>query len=660
MEYFCRDLLLSFRYKWSILFSVISALLIAFLWGISIWTIYPFVEVIFQGKTLHGWVEGRITQASAEVSRLETEIAGLKLQSNGSSPAEQERLAKEVALRADSMEVHQKTRGFYEWLQPIMKRWCPTTPFGSLVLIVIFLVVATVIKGICLVVNVYLVSRVANATTTDLRRMFFRTMLKMDQRQIDRYGASNLMTMLTHNVTLVQAGLMGIYGKSIREPLKIVACLVAACMISWQLLVLSLLIAPVGSFLVHYLSRRMKQAVGREIEGYGTIFQTLMETLNGIKIVKIFNRQRTHRSRFKRNVSGLYRASMRIAFYDSLLRPVTELVGILIVAVAMLCGAYLVLNQQTHLFGLPISRTPLSASQMFTFFAMLAGVADPARKLTDIYNVLVRGVMGSKMLYETFGARQEVATPPVPKPMPLHQQGLRFENVTFGYNPGAPVVHGLNFEIPFGQTVGLAGANGSGKSTILNLIARFYDPDQGNIFVDGVNLRDVRPRQLHKQIGVVPQDPILFSGTVEMNIRYGDINASDEDVRRAAELAQVTAFIHELPGGFQAQVGDWGSCLSGGQRQRVALARAILSNPRILILDEPTSQVDMPTENLLQTTLRDFLRDRTVILVTHRSSTLAIADRVIFLEGGRVIEDVPSTTLDFNSPRFSNLHAKAA
>lgn len=660
MKHFWKAILLSLRYKWSLLFSVVNAMLIAALWGLSIWTIYPFVEVIFQGKTLHDWVDARVVQASTETHRLETEIATLRQQPATAPPDKQVDSAREIRLRQDTIQLHQKSIQFYHTLRPYMDRWLPRTPFGSLVLTVVFLVAATILKGICLVLNTYLVCRVANATTADLRRTFFRAMLRMDQRKIDSIGTSNLMTMLTHNVQLVQQGLAGIYGKSIREPLKIVACLVGACLISWQLLVISLLIAPLGSFFVHFLSKRMKQAVGREIEGMGTIFQTLMETLNGIKVVRIFTRQRTHSCRFKQNVSGLYRAEMKIAVYDSLIRPVTELAGILVVAVAMLCGAYLVLNHQTHLFGLRISRDPLSAAKMFVFFAMLAGIADPARKLTDIYNVLIRAAMGSDILFTAFEAPHEVGVPAVPRQLPAHRQSLRFENVTFGYHPESPVLHNISLEIPHGQTVALVGANGSGKSSFMNLVARFYDPQQGRVLLDGVDLREVRPRQLCKQLGIVPQDPFLFNGTIEMNIRYGNVDASDEEVRRAAELAQVTSFLRDLPQGLQTQVGDWGNFLSGGQRQRVALARAILSDPQILILDEPTSQVDIPTEKLLHETLRDYLSRRTVLLVTHRVSTLVMADRVIFLEGGRIVEDVCGSNLDLTCPRLALLHAKAA
>lgn len=645
MKYLLKAILLSFRYKWTILLSVVSALLIAFVWGASISTVYPVVEVVFEGKTIRTWIDEAIAAADAEAERLQGEIEGLRLQQKEADPEQRGLLSTRIALGQSHLEMHQKKREYYSSLQPAVERWAPHTPFGTLVLVIVLLLAATIVKGVCLVLQVVLVARIAAATVMDMRRTFFRQVLRMDQSKIDRIGTNRLMTMFSHNVGLVQAGLRGIYGKSIREPLKMLACLSVACVISWPLLLLSLLIAPFAAYLIHYLAQRMKQAAGREMQGFSAVFQTLLETLGGLKLVKIFTRQRKERRRFKGNARSLYKMAVRIAFYDSLIRPITELTGIITIAVAILGGAYLVLNRETHLFGLRMSARPLSAAEMFTFFAMLAGTADPARKLSDIYNSLVRAAMASKALFTTFEIPPSIAAPANPKRAPRHKKSIRVEDVTFGYDPRVPVLHQINLEIPFGQTIALVGANGSGKSTIANLIARFYDPQAGAVFLDNVNLRHMRPFQLHKQIGIVTQDPMLFRETIWANICYADPTATKRQVLRAAELAGVTDFIHDLPQEFETQVGDRGSALSGGQRQRVALARAILSNPRILILDEATSQVDRQTEAALRQSLKEFLRNRTTILVTHRLSTLALADRAVVMEAGRIVEDVPAAAL---------------
>jgi ATP-binding cassette subfamily B protein/subfamily B ATP-binding cassette protein MsbA len=351
---------------------------------------------------------------------------------------------------------------------------------------------------------------------------------------------------------------------------------------------------------------------------------------------------------------------VRIAFYDSLVRPVSELTAIAILATAVLGGAYLVLNQETHLLGLPMSSRPLSASELFTFFAMLGGIADPARKMSDIYNRLVRAVMASKMLFTAFEEPPKIVAPADVVRTPLHRKSIRIDNVTFGYAPDMPVLQNVSLEIPFGQTVALVGVNGSGKSTIANLLARFYDPQQGAIYLDDVDIRNLRPRRLRKQFAIVTQEPILFKGSVRDNICYARFEPTQPQVLRAAALAHVTDFLDELPRRLQSPVGDRGSFLSGGQRQRVALARAILADPRILILDEATSQLDAQTEEAVHESLREFLKNRTTILITHRLSTMMLAERVIVLRAGKVVEDRNVTDADRAANTLAALLAKAA
>jgi ATP-binding cassette subfamily B protein/subfamily B ATP-binding cassette protein MsbA len=640
--------------------SIVSALLVALFWGASISAVYPFVQVVFEGKTAETWLEDGVSKAEGESKRLRAEIVALQEKMEQAPADQRSLLSAQIAIRESKCGAHDKSRDFLMSIRPAIRRYAPQSPFGTLVLVIGLLLLATAIKGACLVLNTVLVSRIAAATATDLRRIFFRDILKMDQRKIDRLGVTQLMTMLSHNVGLVQTGLIALYGKSIREPLKMIACLVIACVISWPLLLVSLALAPLGACLIHLLAKRMRRSASGEMQGYTAIFQTLLDTLQGIKIVRIFCRQRAERDRFKNNARSLYRMSVRIAFYDSLIRPITELMAIVTLSTAMLCGAYLVLNQETHIFGIPMGLRPLTAVELFTFFAMLAGIADPARKLGDIYNVLVRAVFSSRALFTIIGHPPEIAAPAKPVRTPTHQNSIRFENVSFAYEPGVPVLKNIGFDIPFGQTVALVGVNGSGKSTIANLIARFYDPQQGNIFLDDVNLRLIRPRQLQRQIGIVTQDPLLFRGSVWANIRYADFSATEVQVHRAARMAGVTQFIPSLSHGFQTQVGDRGQMLSGGQRQRVALARAILSNPRILILDEATSQLDAETEDMVQHSIREFLQERTAILITHRLSTLALADRIIVLRQGCVVADVSTSQMEPGRQALANLLAKAA
>jgi ATP-binding cassette subfamily B protein/subfamily B ATP-binding cassette protein MsbA len=336
------------------------------------------------------------------------------------------------------------------------------------------------------------------------------------------------------------------------------------------------------------------------------------------------------------------------------------MLGILSISLATLAGAYLVLNEETRLFGLQICRRPMTASSLMMFYALLAGASDPARKMSEILNMLVRGGAACESLFKMFdeAGDRPVRYEPLAK-VPWHARHLKFDNVTFAFQGNHHVVKGVTLEIPFGQTLAIVGGNGAGKTTLINLLARFYDPQSGRILLDGVDLATLNPKKLRRQMAWVTQDSILFKGSVRQNILYGSRGCGEEQFLRAAALARVDQFVGQLPQGYATDVGDGGGRLSAGQRQRVALARAIVANPRILILDEATSQLDGQTELLVHDSLRDFLRERTTILVTHRPSSLKLAQRVVVLDHGRIVSDTPTSSAAESSPQFRALFAKA-
>ena len=268
MKYFWKAIQQSFRYKWTIVLSVLNAICIAGLWSASISTVYPFVEVVFEGKTVHTWLAEGIAASEAEIHRLQTEIAGLHQEFNQQTdPEKRGAITGQIAIREGHMALHEQNRQGKLGLKPYADRWGPHTPFGTLMVVIAVLILATALKGICLVLSVVLVARISSGTVVDLRRIFFREMLRMDQRTIDRLGTTNLMTMLSHNVNLVQAGLQSLYGRSLIEPFKMFACLACAFAISWQLLLVSLLLVPVGAYLIHFLGQRMRAPRVRKSRG---------------------------------------------------------------------------------------------------------------------------------------------------------------------------------------------------------------------------------------------------------------------------------------------------------------------------------------------------------------------------------------------------------
>ncbi len=660
MKHFLRALVLSLRYKWSITGAVICSMIVALLWSASITTVFPVVKSVFERKTFIQWIDGEIENSTTTGDELRKEVAELSASLARANPDERRSIESKIQQNQQYLESEQSAIDWYQKIRPLIVEYAPKTPFGTLVAAITWLVVATTLKGVFLVLGSILVARVANKTVMDMRRIYYRKALELDQIRIDRLGTSNMMTHLSHNMLMVSGALMMFYGKSIREPLKMISCLAVAAYISPRLLIISLFVVPFGAIVIHRVARGMKNATQREVEGMSDIFETLIETFSAIKTVRIFNQERSERNRFKRNSGMLYRMAVRMRFYDSLLRPISELLGILAVAVSILAGAYLVLNEKQALFGIHILDRSLNQAELLIFYAMLAGASDPARKMSEILNVLVRGGTACENLVQCYDVESKIQAPQNPTPIPAHQKSIKFENVFFAYMANQPVIKKLDLSIPYRQTLAIVGENGCGKSTLVNLLARFYDPHVGRILIDGVDIKDGNPKKLRRQIAWVTQDSTLFQGTVWENIAYGGRNPTDEEIQAAAELAQVDKFIDQLADGYETQVGESGYQLSAGQRQRVILARAILADPRIFVLDEATSQMDGHTEQLVQEALRPFIKSRTTIIITHRHSSIRLADRVIVMRDGRIVGDATPAEAAETSDQFKFLFSKSA
>jgi ATP-binding cassette subfamily B protein/subfamily B ATP-binding cassette protein MsbA len=639
---FGRVVRMAIRYKFTFAASIASALLVAVFWGANIGTVYPVVEVVFKDKSMHQWIDGKIDESrfavaskSAEVGRLRGQLAAAKR----GDPERQRNLQWELA-RSES-ELAAATKGFdrYQAAKPYINRYLPDTPFRTLVLVTVILVVGTVIKDVFLVVNNVLVARLSQRAVFDLRKLFYRRTLRMDLATFGEDGTADLMSRFTNDVSQVAGGLDSMFGKLVREPLKMLACLVGAALICWRLLLLTLIVTPVAAFSVRWLAKMLKRANRRAMEEMALIYGTLEETFRSIKIVKAFTNEPQERKRFHDNNKRYYQKAVGIARYDSLSHPMTEVLGIVTISLVMIAGGWLIFSRQTTLLGIPLSSEPLNQSAMLTFFAMLAGMADPLRKMSDIFSNLQGGFAAADRIFSRLDREPSIRDPKQPVPFRRHHRDLAFEHVGFAYQPGKPVIEDLSLKIAFGERIAIVGPNGCGKSTLANLIPRFADPTSGVVKLDGVALADMRLRELRGQIGLVTQETMLFDDTIFNNIRYGAPSATRERVIEAAKQAHAHRFIeHELPDGYETSAGALGNRLSGGQRQRIALARAILRDPAILILDEATSQVDLESEQAIQQVLEKFTQNRTTILITHRLAVLSLADRIMVMQAGRILD----------------------
>ena len=642
---FGRVVRMAIRYKYTFAATIISALAVAVLWGANIGAVYPVIEVVFKNKSLQQWVDEKIEEnrsaavaKTAELEALQRQLADAKNAGDAKNAAKIERNVR--AAESDRKNVN-KNQTRYEQAKPYAEKYLPATPFGTLVWVTVLLFIGTVLKDLFIVANNMLVARLSQLATFDLRKLFYRRTLRMDLAQFGEEGTADLMSRFTNDMNQVARGLDSLFGKLIREPLKMLACLIGAAIICWQLLLLTLVIAPLAVFLIRWLAKTLKRTNRRAMEEMANIYTTLEETFRSIKIVKAFTNESQERRRFHENNKRYYEKSMRIARYDSLSHPMTEILGIATISLVMIVGGWLTFAVEPKLFGFSLGAWAKTIEQglMLTFFALLAGMADPLRKMSDIFSSLQGGFAAADRIFTQIDRQPSVRDPKNPIPFHRHHSELSFENVGFAYNQEKTALAEINLKIAFGETIAIVGPNGCGKSTLANLIPRFADPTAGVVKVDGIPLGQMRLRDVRGQIGLVTQETMLFDDTIFNNIRYGSPKATREQVIEAAKQAHAHRFIeHDLPNGYETSAGALGNSLSGGQRQRIALARAILRDPAILILDEATSQVDLESEQAIQQVLEKFTRGRTTILITHRLAVLSLADRIVAMEDGRILD----------------------
>ncbi|MEX2142752.1 MAG: ABC transporter ATP-binding protein [Pirellulales bacterium] len=640
MKNFGRTLRLVLRYPWTLAGSAVCAVMVALLWGGNIGGMYPIVEIIFGnggGQTLQAWIDREIDEEQTNVARIVALVDALEEELRSAPADARGELHAQLRRQRDDLATGESILAHRQWLRPYIYDYLPASAFQTIVLIVVLVVIGTLLKDVFLVLDAILVDRLTNLTAMDLRKKFFRRTLRMELASFNDSKTAELMARFTADMDSVHGGIQTLLGRAIREPLKMLACFAGAGYVCWRLLIVSLLVAPPLAYLISRLAKSLKRANRRAMEEITQLYSILGETLANIKIVKAFTSERHERRRFHNNSKEIYRRAMKIARYDSLVHPLAEMLGVGAISLCILCGAYLVLNQETHLLGIKMSDRPLSWPELLLFYGLLVGATDPARKLSDVFNRLQRAAAAAERIYQMFDREPSIRNLPNPTPLPRHYREIVFRDVNFSYTPTQSVLDRIDLRIRYGETIAIVGPNGCGKTTLANLIPRFFDVGAGAVEIDGVDVRQARLRDLRRQIGIVTQEALLFDDTVYNNLRYGSPHATRDQIVEAARQAHAHRFIEQkLEHGYETIVGPGGTRLSGGQRQRIALARAILRDPAILILDEATSQIDIESEQLIHKALEQFVRNRTAILITHRLATLDLADRIVVMQSGRV------------------------
>lgn len=649
MRSFTRSLKYSWPYRSRIILSLVSALCVAALWGLSLSAIYPVLKIFSAEKNLQIWVDEEITNLTRkandpavlkQANDLRAAIAYLN--EHPESPDRDNvlrRNTKDLATIEGDLEYANTWIYRYQLLRDKVIRYMPTNPFQTFCWIIGWVIVGVALRGFFEFWQESLIGVVVCRTLFDLRNHFYRTLVHQDTRQIQDPGTAELMARMTNDLEQVGGGMKILYGKMIVEPLKAITCIAAACFISWQLTLLFLVLVVPAVATLGRVSRLMKKASRKVLEGMSSIYKILRETFDGIRVVKAFTMESAERTRFRRATEEYFRKSARVVRIDAATGPVVETLGVAAVGLALLAGAYLVLEKKTSIFGLKMTDTQLGYESLIQLYVFLAAIADPVRRLSSVYTKIQSGDAAAERVFALFD-RVPAVLPNANGPgVPKHEKAIEFRRVCFSYVPGQDpgTLTDVNLTVAAGETIAIVGPNGCGKSTLIGMLARFYDPDSGAVLVDGVNLRTARLRSLRKQIGLVTQDTLLFDDTILANIAYGKPGATPAEVEAAARKAYAHDFIVARPNGYSEKMGDAGSQFSGGQKQRIALARAILRDPRILILDEATSQIDPESEVMIHRALEDFKRGRTTFLITHRKSTLDLADRIVVMDAGRIV-----------------------
>jgi subfamily B ATP-binding cassette protein MsbA len=499
-------------------------------------------------------------------------------------------------------------------------------PLVALERICVFILVILLLKNLADYLQAFLMVWVEQAAIRDLRAALLAQLQGLSLSFYHSWRTGSLMARVTNDVEYLREALASGISRLVKGTLTLTGCLGWAFYASWRLALVSLLIVPPVMLALAALGRKLRRRSNVAQERMGDMSAILQENLAGARVVKAFGMEAFEQRKFERANEAFFRAFVRMRRVATAAGPVGEF-GMVVAAVAML-----------WLGGVEIfTRHTLAPHQFVLFVTALVSMTSPIRSLSEVNASVQQGLAAARRLFDLLDAVPEVVDRPTARPLAPFRDRIRFEHVAFAYLEGGPVLEDVSFEIRRGEVVALVGSSGAGKSTAMDLLPRFYDPTGGRVTVDGTDLRDATVTSLRAQLGIVTQETIVFHDTVRNNIAYGLADASDQAVQAAAEAANAHAFILALPQGYHTVIGDRGVKLSGGERQRIAIARALLKNPSILLLDEATSALDTESERLVQQALERLMRERTVLVIAHRLSTVQHADSIIVLENGRVV-----------------------
>ncbi|UZD22899.1 ABC transporter ATP-binding protein [Algoriphagus halophytocola] len=481
-------------------------------------------------------------------------------------------------------------------------------------------------------------------TLLNLRKSVFDQVMDLHLGYFNEQRKGNIIAKITSDVQVVQYSVTSTLQVLFKEPFQLLAYLFILFAISVKLTLFAILVIPVSAFVISKIVKRLKAQATEAQERFGLMVSYLDEALSGIKIIKAFNATERIKKRFHQENVEFSEIGKKMSYRQQLGAPVSELLGVVMVIIIVLYGGSLVISNQSE----------LSASAFITYIAIFSQIMRPAKAITESFSSIHSGIAAGERVLQLIDEKAEIQDQPEAFQLNKLEKGIALKHVSFSYGQ-EKILKEISMVIPRGFTVALVGPSGGGKSTLMDLIPRFIDPQDGCVSFDGMDIKDVSSDSLRDLIGIVNQESILFHDTIANNIAFGKPTASMEEIQQAAKIANAEDFILKTPKGYHSNIGDRGTKLSGGQKQRICIARAVLKNPPILLLDEATSALDTESEFLVQDALFKLMKNRTTLVIAHRLSTIQNADLIVVLDQGRIIEKGTHYELLVQEGLYSNL-----
>ncbi|MBN8567094.1 MAG: ABC transporter ATP-binding protein [Flavobacteriales bacterium] len=505
-------------------------------------------------------------------------------------------------------------------------------PQYALLLVVTIIIITFLLKNLFNYLALNHLLLLKNGVLKDIRNKMFDKIIDLPVSYYSEKRKGDVMARMLNDVNEVKNSFFSILELVVKEPMTIIFTIGAMLAISFKLTLFVFIFIPISGFIISKIGKSLKAKSKKAQDENGYLISIVEETLGGLKVVKSYNAENTFTKKFNDSIFRLYRLTNSIGRKNNLSSPMSEFLGIVVIAILLWYGGNMVLVEK-FANGSPL----LEGSKFLAYMGLAYNILTPAKAISKASYQVKTGLAAAERVFDVLEVKNEI----VDKENALYKKefktSISIQNINFSYEEDA-VLKNFSLEIPKGKTVALVGQSGSGKSTIANLLTRFYDVNEGSIQIDGVDIKDISMKSLRHLMGLVTQDSILFNDTIKNNILIGKQNATDDEIIEALKIANAYEFVKDLPNGINTNIGDAGGKLSGGQKQRLSIARAVLKNPPIMILDEATSALDTESEKLVQVALENMMQNRTSIVIAHRLSTIQKADVIVVMQKGEIVE----------------------